>query len=837
MSSLRERLLPHHPNNEPQFSGSMHRQGDSFLGNNDEVSVQQQTNYLRNLAENIHTEGTGQNVPLSISPDQVSSILAEITQGQEFPCHSPTLDYSSGFFESSGSTDVRSSSSAWSIAGNTSGSSAMTSSAPRIFGTGSQQDRPPFLYSQNAGQIISSSNFLTSDGGGTSPFGFAQSDRIRSYPQQDVSSDLAGITPFNSGSKIDIDQYLRPDLEVKFCDLEDRVFEKQQSRKDKKARQRIINGKVKFLVRSERPIKKVKAWVRREENAAKLEKDANGMVEIETDFLRKVKESGHIYQEYQVDLDSVYKMEGSERPVYKLAKVHTQERNLFELLVQVVFGDSEASEKIKSKPFLIKTKRLNDELPEPDPHSKRMRPSTCPTSSSRWNRGKQSANYIPLRNEADSTDVTSPLSLSSAASRNSPSSSEGETNHVDDLVVNHLKAQQANIDNLTVTFLLQTRRGDIAYHLRLTKPSLYQTLDEGVVVGFFPNDEGMAQIEPLSSENAMRAVMAGVISRSAYVEAHAPSEKEIGETDIICVIGMVKVLIVGSAQTGERIYASTDNPGTGIAESHLPLGAHIFRDHTLLGMAMEPCKPRYHDEANLVKCFVCIVLGINSQQLSSEVENIMENVDMDIKAAIGKSNKRNCRRLFFFIAGFIIFLGLLGFLLYEVLTPGTRFRYFLCQTGSNRKQPNLECTYEDAYVKIQDVYIPFDLDNLKTKIPYGERKPEKLNPNIINLAGPPIYFLNFDRCAYGGRHDSSMYTPEHAKPVCGPPYLASSGNCSEVFTFSWGVWKVMRKTRRNGTDNDRSIIKCSCNGSRILIIQWIVLLSLSFSACCLVANF
>lgn len=269
----------------------MHHQGDSFLGNNDEVSVQQQTNLLRNLAENIHTEGTGQNAP----PGQVSSILDEITQGQEFPCHSPTLDYSSGFFESSGSTDVRSLSSALSIAGNTSGSSAMTSSVPRIFGTGSQQDRPPFLYSQNAGQIISSSNFLTSDGGGTSPFGFAQSDRIRSYPRQDVSSDLAGITPFNSGSKIDIDQYLRPEVEVKFCDLEDRVFEKQQSRKDKKARQRIINGKVKFLVRSERPIKKVKAWVRREENAAKLEKDANGMVEIETDFLRKVKESGHIY--------------------------------------------------------------------------------------------------------------------------------------------------------------------------------------------------------------------------------------------------------------------------------------------------------------------------------------------------------------------------------------------------------------------------------------------------------------------------------------------------------------------------------------------------------------
>lgn len=63
-----------------------------------------------------------------------------------------------------------------------------------------------------------------------------------------------------------------------------------------------------------------------------------------------------------MDLDSVYKKDGSDRPVYKLAKVHTQERNLFELLVQVVFTNNEVSEQIKSKPFLIKTKRLNDEV-------------------------------------------------------------------------------------------------------------------------------------------------------------------------------------------------------------------------------------------------------------------------------------------------------------------------------------------------------------------------------------------------------------------------------------------------------------------------------------------
>lgn len=62
-----------------------------------------------------------------------------------------------------------------------------------------------------------------------------------------------------------------------------------------------------------------------------------------------------------MDLDSVYKKDGSDRPVYKLAKVHTHERNLFELLVQIVFTDNKVSDQIKSKPFLIKTKRLSEE--------------------------------------------------------------------------------------------------------------------------------------------------------------------------------------------------------------------------------------------------------------------------------------------------------------------------------------------------------------------------------------------------------------------------------------------------------------------------------------------
>ena len=53
--------------------------------------------------------------------------------------------------------------------------------------------------------------------------------------------------------------------------------------------------------------------------------------------------------------------------------------------------------------------------------------------------------------------------------------------------------------------------------------------------------------------------------------------------------------------------------------------------------------------------------------------------------------------MFFLITGLLICLGLMGFLLYEVLTPGTRWRYFLCRTGSNSGQTKMTCGYTSAY--------------------------------------------------------------------------------------------------------------------------------------------
>lgn len=176
---------------------------------------------------------------------------------------STSLHSSSGYFESS--TEMLPSSTVFSF-GQGSGHSSGQSETPGSPSHGSHQPSIP------------GTKMPTTDG---------HVCGITSCDQE--ASDLIGVTPFNAGTEIDIQSYLIQDakVEVDFYDLENRVFEKQQSRKDKQARQRIINGKVKFMVFSDRQVKDVRVWVGRETKAAKLEKDDNGMVPIQAILHRK----------------------------------------------------------------------------------------------------------------------------------------------------------------------------------------------------------------------------------------------------------------------------------------------------------------------------------------------------------------------------------------------------------------------------------------------------------------------------------------------------------------------------------------------------------------------
>ena len=95
-----------------------------------------------------------------------------------------------------------------------------------------------------------------------------------------------------------------------------------------------------------------------------------------------------------------------------------------------------------------------------------------------------------------------------------------------DVVIERLEAKSAVINELKVNKPIVTSRGDIAYHFKLEKSDHDLPLEEGDVIGFFGEPHGKSHIEKLTHFNASKAKMAGVISRSAYLEAKTPDEDE-----------------------------------------------------------------------------------------------------------------------------------------------------------------------------------------------------------------------------------------------------------------------------------------------------------------------
>ena len=74
--------------------------------------------------------------------------------------------------------------------------------------------------------------------------------------------------------------------EVRFVTLEEKaMFYKVQSRSGGKAKQRVCDGKVQMEARSPvSQILKIRVWVFREREAAELQKDGNGPVELKVEF-------------------------------------------------------------------------------------------------------------------------------------------------------------------------------------------------------------------------------------------------------------------------------------------------------------------------------------------------------------------------------------------------------------------------------------------------------------------------------------------------------------------------------------------------------------------------
>jgi hypothetical protein len=103
-------------------------------------------------------------------------------------------------------------------------------------------------------------------------------------------------------------------------------------------------------------------------------------------------------------------------------------------------------------------------------------------------------------------------------------------------------------------------------------------------------------------------------------------------TDKICMMGIVKVKVVGIVKNGERVYASTNYPGSAVSESH-PL---CVDDDILLGIAMENSSEK---DVKLVRCFVSFLCGINAKHCSRKAQELELRADAMIEKVVHEKIK------------------------------------------------------------------------------------------------------------------------------------------------------------------------------------------------------
>lgn len=546
------------------------------------------------------------------------------------------------------------------------------------------------------------------------------------------------------------------DIQVELFDLKD-IYEKVQKKVSHTSEQRIEKGWVNGVAWSTGQIKSITVIVQRTPEAAAKVNDTVGPVELKVIY----KEYGIHSVNFSFDLDSAYKNSNGDL-VYELARVEMNIRNVWQLIIiaQLIDGSQRS---FTGKEFLIRTK------PKPSKYTadgrrdvestnkrKRLEPDQLLSSSA------ASPSTDSLNRGADSL----PGRLTAQTDKN--------------ILTDYLEAQRARINDLRVA-KWTTEGADIAYHLNLTESSKRRPdLEEGDVIGFLTNpNTGKTEIEKLSQDNSARAVLAGVVSRSAYINAHAPrygSEK--GSTETVCVIGLVKVKVLGTVQNGERIYVALHQPGVAIPETQIPLRPMADRRPVLLGQALESKSSFSQDNVKLVQCFVSIVLGIQSGQINAAIKDLHVKMQRNFEDVVVKDRSKWLRGLRWKIFIFLIIVGLLSGVLYEFLAPGTWFQYQMCKRGSIKGQTATFkfTTHDIQYIKVYGLEFKWEKLKKKKKLDLGDCKP-------FNATAGYRYYLNLDRCAYGER-----IVLDHNPQIRGPTVFAINSTCSGVYYVNKDKW-------------------------------------------------
>ncbi|CAB3990428.1 Hypothetical predicted protein [Paramuricea clavata] len=567
--------------------------------------------------------------------------------------------------------------------------------------------------------------------------------------------------------------------DVKFKDLyPGKIFYKKQYRYNNMTRQLVVNDENRWINMEATTINcqlyRIYGWVKREQTAALKKKDKNGEVAIRNqdtgEILNLIKDKdtptpiqNGFLQPFSVDLHNIYKGNDAEgipgTPVFELSRADKERKlNIFQLVVQMEFIDGSFSQKFTSPVFNLRT--LDPPKGKVLPGGKRPRVSETASPGG----SVDSGTFDDGRQQKILVDML-----------------DAKTAEVDKVVVKNLQVN--GILNVNTT------GADLAYHLTLKEPEKYGDLQEGDIVGFYKDEEsGETYIQRLRSNNIHNALHTGVVSRSHWLAGHKPLNPAT-KTDTICVIGIVNVKVVGSIENGERIYASTDRPGKAIPQSHMPVGSFLRKKHALLGMALETKKSKTLDDVHLVKCFVCIVLDVSRKELLEEIEDLYQVNEERTAEQIKIASKKTWRRLKGCALSTLIIIGVIIFILYQWLVPGSMFQYWLCRQGSIPDH-HLYYTYVDTNNgrHFQVHGIEFTWQGLQDKVGF------KFLRDTLETKWLVHYYLNVDRCAYYWEDGAAGNNIGGRKYIGGSRILSAVKRCTIVDEMIDGndVWTIVK---------------------------------------------
>lgn len=439
----------------------------------------------------------------------------------------------------------------------------------------------------------------------------------------------------------------------------------------------------------------------------------------------------------KVDLDSVYEVDG--KKVYQLQKTSTEELNVFHLLIDIALSDGR-QRTIKSKEFLLigkKTDQLNTNV----------------------------------QSTLDSIDSCESASVSSSGYGTSTAGDE-DVLRASTIVADHIKTKSLKIGDLVIGNTIQSHHGDIAYHFPLNDSDEF--FKEGEVVGFYQNEkENKMKIVRLTSETASDASLKGVITRSQYLEAMKPKNSKI-VTETVCMLGIVPVKVLGVVKANDPLYASKTEPGIAVSGYHHQ--CQNVNDDSLIGYAFQSFKPSTADEIGFVQAGVSVLNSASQLLLNKHIKRLENHWDRRIKN-LQKTNTKFKRCII--SSGLVVFFVsvLTGIFLWQLLTPGSQYRYYKCRQGSI---PGREVTFSYnpgkftfTWVKVNG--LQFEFTDLIKKTGNYQYKPMNVEENAR-------YYLNIDYCAYGGtRATEDISTGQ--KVVYGPDIFAVDSECKKSYYY------------------------------------------------------